>query len=80
MGLMVPVSRLDDVLGASMGLDVRAVKVRGKALQRCANCCEEGGEMRWEGEAEGWRGGGLYVCGFVLLYRRIKRVGPNLSP
>ena len=52
MVLMVLVSLLDGVLGASMGLDVRAVKVRGKVLQRCANCCEEGGEMRWEGEAE----------------------------
>ena len=55
MVLMVPVSLLNGVLGASMGLDVRAVKVRGKVLHRCANCCEEGGEMRWEGEAKGGR-------------------------
>ena len=53
MVLLDPVSLLDGVMGASMGLGVRAEMVGGKVLQRWASRCEEGGGIRWEVEAEG---------------------------
>ena len=49
---MVPFSLLDGVLGSSMGLGVASMRVGGKVLQRCANCCEEGVGIRWRVEVD----------------------------